>query len=385
MRGGDLKPCPFNRITPLPSSELHTAQTITGKAEAGVGGGYDKAGTLSSYCGSASRSIANFPLCLLIPVRKLAAYAAIYILWGGSFLAIREVVGVVPPLFAAGFRFTLAGLILILWSQFAGPVEFTARQMLRATLLGFIMFACLYAGLFWAETQISSGLAAIISAMIPMWIYAGEVIVLRTQRANLVSFAGIAAGLVGVALLVVRHRVHHAEGRTAVAVAVTIGGTLCWAAGTLLSRRMDLPKPQKMNAGWQMYSGGFFLMVAGFASGEYSNLPLTSALLQPRVLISMAYLIVAASIIAYTAYVWLIAHDSPTRVSSYAYVNPVIALALGMTIMGERLTPRQMVGAALVIGGVAATLMGKGEPKPRKEPWDDDPRPTRSASRSRGY
>ncbi len=313
-------------------------------------------------------------------MRKLLAYAAIYIIWGGSFLAIREVVGVIPPLFAAGFRFTVAGLILILWSRFAGPVEFTARQMLRATLLGFIMFACLYAGLFWAETQISSGLAAIISAMIPMWIYAGEVILLRTQRGSLLSFGGIAAGFAGVVLLALRHRGHHAQGQAAVvAIVVTICGTLCWAVGTLMSRYLDLPKPQKMNAGWQMYSGGFFLMAAAFASGEYDDLPQTAVMLQPRVLISMAYLIVAASIIAYTAYVWIIAHDSPTRVSSYAYVNPVIALALGMTIVGERLTHRQMVGAALVIGGVVATLMGKGAKM--KEPSDDDPRPQRVVSK----
>jgi len=215
------------------------------------------------------------------------------------------------------------------------------------------MFACLYAGLFWAETQISSGLAAIISAMIPMWIYAGEVILLRTQRASLVSFGGIAAGLAGVALLVLRHRGHHAEGRVAlVAIIVTICGTLCWSAGTLMSRYLDLPKPQKMNAGWQMYSGGFFLMVAGFASGEYDDLPGTAVMLQPRVLISMAYLIVAASIIAYTAYVWIIAHDSPTRVSSYAYVNPVIAVIVGYFLGGEAIGPRTIVGTALVLVSV---------------------------------
>jgi len=313
-------------------------------------------------------------------VRKLLAYAAIYILWGGSFLAIREVVGVVPPFFAAGFRFTLAGFILILWSRLSGPLQLTSRQMVNATILGFIMFACLYAGLFWAETQISSGLAALISAMIPLWIYAGEVLFLRTQRATLLSFAGIGAGVIGVALLALRHRGHHAQGYVgAIAIAVTLFGTLCWSAGTLLSRRMDLPRPQKLNAGWQMYSGGFFLMVAAFAVGEHQDLPVTSVMLQPRVLISMAYLIVAASIVAYTSYVWLIAHDSPTRVSSYAYVNPVIALLLGATIVGERLTHRQMAGAALVIFGVLATLLGKKAEK-GSLPKDDDPRPVRKIS-----
>jgi drug/metabolite transporter (DMT)-like permease len=309
-------------------------------------------------------------------VRKLLAYAAIYILWGGSFLAIREVVSVVPPFFAAGFRFTIAGLILILWARFSGPIELNARQIFNATLLGFIMFACLYAGLFWAEIRIASGVAAVVSAMIPIWIYAGEVFFLRTQRATLLSLAGIALGFMGVVLLALRHSGHHAHARTAaIAILVTVVGTLCWSGGTLLSRRLSLPTPQKLNAGWQMYSGGFFLMILSLLTGEFHLLPETSVVLSPRVLISMTYLIVAASIISYTAYVWLITHDSPTRVSSYAYVNPVIALILGATLASEQLTRRQMLGAALVIAGVVATLMGKNK-KP-SAPKDDDPRPQR--------
>ena len=312
-------------------------------------------------------------------MRKLLAYAAIYILWGGSFLAIREVVSVVPPFFAAGFRFTVAGLILILWSRFAGPFEMSARQILNATLLGSIMFACLYAGLFWAEVRIPSGVAAVVSALIPLWIYAGEVLFLRTQRATLLAISGVALGLIGVVLLALRHRGHHAHARTSViAVLVTVGGTLCWSIGTLLSRRLNLPTPQKLNAGWQMYTGGFLLMILALATGEIHTLPQTSVILSARVLLSMTYLIVAASILTYTSYVWLIAHDSPTRVASYAYVNPVIALLLGAVLLSERLTHWQMVGAALVVAGVFATLMGKKTPTPK----DEDPRPQRRLSPS---
>lgn len=111
-----------------------------------------------------------------------------------------------------------------------------------------------------------------------------------------------------------------------------------------------------------MFSGGFLLLILSAAAGEFRRLPPTAFLLSPRVLVSMAYLIVAASIIAYTAYVWIIAHDSPTRVSSYAYVNPVFALILGATLAGERLAPLQLAGAALVLAGVVATLMGKAVP-----------------------
>src|SRR5579875_1390038 len=131
-----------------------------------------------------------------MPVRKLLAYACIYVLWGGSFLAIRELVGAgqghsLPPFFAAGFRFTLAGLLLLLGTRLSGPIQLTGRQCLSAAALGLIMFACNYAALFWAETRLPSGLAAVVSAMIPIWIYAGELLVLNTQHASPLAVGGI--------------------------------------------------------------------------------------------------------------------------------------------------------------------------------------------------
>lgn len=304
-------------------------------------------------------------------MRKLLAYAAIYILWGGSFLAIREVVSVVPPFFAAGFRFTLAGLVLIVWARLAGLFDLSARQFLHAALLGIINFMCLYACLFWAETRIPSGVAAIVSAMIPLWIYAGDVLVLRSQRATLLSLAGVVFGFLGVVVLAVYSAPGHGHrSASTIAILVTVAGTLCWSVGTLLSRRLTLPSPQKLNAGCQMFTGGFFLLLLSLAARENHRLP---ALLSPRVLGSMLYLIVAASIITYTCYVWLIAHDSPTRVSSYAYVNPVIAMILGVALANEHLTGRQMAGAALVIFGVVATLVGRRTRRSR----DEDQRPQR--------
>jgi drug/metabolite transporter (DMT)-like permease len=304
-----------------------------------------------------------------MPARKLLAYAAIYILWGGSFLAIRELVAPlhsmapVPPFFAAGFRFTLAGLTLILWSRIRQPTPLAPRQFLSATLLGFIMFACLYAPLFWAETRIASGLASVISAMIPVWIFAGELFVLQTQRAAPLAVCGIALGFAGVVVLSLR-----APGSTgassAPAILATVAGTVAWSAGTLLSRRLKLPQPQRANAGFQMVTGGAMLLIISATAGESHRMPPLAVLLSARVLVSMGYLVIAASIIAYTAYVWLIAHDSPTRVSSYAYVNPVIALAIGAVLAGERLTLLQIAGVLLVLAGVFATLRGRGTVQP---------------------
>jgi drug/metabolite transporter (DMT)-like permease len=306
-----------------------------------------------------------------MPARKLLAYAAIYILWGGSFLGIRELVapphGIlpVPPFFAAGFRFAVAGLILIAWSRISQPTPLAPRQLFSATLLGFIMFACLYAPLFWAETRVASGLASVISAMIPVWIFAGELIVLRTQRASALAVSGIALGFAGVVVLSLRAPGNTVSSST-LAILAMVAGTLFWSAGTLLSRRLTLPQPQRANAGWQMVTGGAMLLVISAAAGEPRRMPPLAVLLSPRIVASMAYLVIAASIIAYTAYVWLIAHESPTRVSSYAYVNPLIALAIGAVLAGERLTLLQIAGAVLVLAGVFATLRGRGAAQPAR-------------------
>jgi drug/metabolite transporter (DMT)-like permease len=298
-----------------------------------------------------------------MPARKLLAYAAIYILWSGSFLAIREIVAVLPPFFSAGFRFTLAGAILLVWVHLRNRTPPSMRQFLSAAALGFVMFTCLYAGLFWAETRIASGIAAVVSAMIPVWIFAGELFVLRTQRPTALAIGGIVLGFGGVVLLTLHSSAGAAHSST-VAVLATLAGTVCWSAGTLWSRYLTLPTPQKANAGWQMFLGGLLLLILSAASGELHRMPAPTVLFSTRVVVSMAYLIIAASIVSYTAYVWLIAHDSPTRVSSYAYVNPVFALILGATLAGERLTLLQMAGAALVVAGVFATLRGRGAAAP---------------------
>jgi drug/metabolite transporter (DMT)-like permease len=297
-------------------------------------------------------------LCCAMPARKIFAYAAIYILWGGSFLAIREVVAVAPPFFAAGFRFLLAGLLLVIYSHLRGGVTYERGSLLGASTLGVIMFTCLYAALFWAEIRVPSGIAAVISAMIPVWIFIGELAILRTQKATLLSVAGIVLGFCGVLVLTMQSPGSTAR-TSALPILALIGGTLCWSGGTLLSRKLPLPKPQTANAGWQMAIGGALLLVLSAAVGELHRLPPSGELLQPRVLVSMAYLVFAASILSFTAYVWLIAHEPTTRVASYAYVNPVIALLAGAALAGEHLSALQLVGALLVLAGVFATLTGK--------------------------
>ena len=295
--------------------------------------------------------------------RRILAYSAIYFLWGGSFLGIREVVAVVPPFFAAGFRFLFAGLFLLAFAlvvpRRSGEGHIITRQQwLGAVLLGLVMFTGDYACLFWAEQRISSGIASVISATIPVWIFAGEVFLLGTQRITGKSLAGVALGFAGVVVLTWQSTQSGPVG-SSVAMLVALAGTFFWSGGTLLSRRLVLPASRVVSAGWQMATGGILLFTVAAGAGELHRLPAAPSAFSPRVVLSMTYLIVAASIVAFTAYVWLLGHEPVGRVASYAYVNPVVALALGAWLAGERLSLLQLLGSGLVLVGVFATLTGK--------------------------
>ena len=290
-------------------------------------------------------------------MRKLLAYSAIYFLWGASFLAIRQVVAVTPPFFAAAFRFLCAGAILYAYSCVKGMPQPTRRQWVSTALLGLVMFAGDYGCLFYGEKVVPSGLAAVIAATIPVWVLLGEWLFAGSQRPAKKALAGAALGVSGVILLMLPVGLH-ASGFSGSALVLLLGA-LFWAAGTVTSRHLDLPRQLSMSAGLQMAWGGGFLLLLSAATGELRSLPGLAHRWDWHLAFAMVYLILFASIIAFTAYVWLIARDPTTRVASYAYVNPLVALLLGWLIAQERPTPLQYAGAALVLAGVASTIAGK--------------------------
>ncbi|MGC2400792.1 MAG: EamA family transporter [Acidobacteriaceae bacterium] len=290
-------------------------------------------------------------------MRKLLAYAAIYVLWGASFLAIREVVAVVPPFFAAAFRFLCAGLILYGYSLWRGMPQPDKRQLRNTAMLGLIMFAGDYGCLFWAEKEVPSGLAAVIAATIPVWVLATEWLFAGSGRPTVKALAGMILGIAGVILLVIPSGLTNTS--FSVSALVLLAGCFFWSGGTVASRRLDLPRQPGMSSGLQMTWGGGFLFLLSAASGELGRLSGLWQRLNWQLVLAMGYLIVFASIIAFTAYVWLIGREPTTRVASYAYVNPLIALVLGALLAQERPTPLQYAGAALVVAGVASTIAGK--------------------------
>jgi drug/metabolite transporter (DMT)-like permease len=295
----------------------------------------------------------------MTPSRKtirLLAYGAIYIFWGGSFLAIRDMVAVTPPFFSAAIRFFLAGGALYLFSRSRGSRPVNSRQIWNSVLIGVLLFTVSYGCLFWAETRINSGTAAVLAAMIPIWILLGEALVLKTQRLTLMIAIATVVGIAGVCLVT---RSIGFERSMLSGVLVEILSTIVFSLGTLWSRALVLPEDQAMRAGLQMALGSLGLFLLSGMAGELPLLPAAFAAWHWHTIVSFVYLVTCASILAFTSYTWLIHHEPATRVASYAYVNPLIALLVGVTLGGEHVSSLQALGAAMIILGVLGTMLTK--------------------------
>ena len=296
----------------------------------------------------------------------LLAFATIYFVWGSTFLAIRVGVHEVPPFLLAAMRFLVSGVVLYGWMRVRGTPSPKPREWAAATLLGALIFLVDYGCVFWAEQRVSSGVTAVVLATIPVFITLLEIVVLRTQRLTIRLGLALLVGLCGVAVLA-GHSFSFGEVPIdrAGALALLLA-SVSWAVATILTRKLTLPASKPMSAAAQMMVGGVQLLLVAIFSGEFAGFRVQAV--SWNAWFALAYLIVAGSIVAFTAYVWLLHHESPTKVGTYAYVNPVIAVAFGHFLGGESVGPRTLVGAACVLVSVIAiTTTPKREPKPASE------------------
>ena len=262
-----------------------------------------------------------------------------------------------PPFLMAGLRFTAAGAAMYFWMRLSGTPSPTWLEWKGATLLGALMFLLDYACLFWAEQRIPSGIAAVILAMIPVCITLLEIIFLRTQAISFRLVSGLIVGIVGVGVL--------ANPWTSLGeVPLDHGGVIAllvacmgWSVGTIVTKRLVLPASKPMSAAAQMLTGGIQLLILAVISGEFAGFHPSE--ISGKAWFSLVYLIIAGSIVAFTAYVWLLHITSPTRVGTYAYVNPVVAVALGSLLGGETVGPRTISGTVLILISVAAITTAK--------------------------
>jgi drug/metabolite transporter (DMT)-like permease len=282
--------------------------------------------------------------------KVLLAFAIIYFVWGSTFLAIRVGVREVPPFLLAAIRFLVAGLVLYSWMRAKGTPSPTAREWGSASLLAILIFVFDYGLLFWAEKRVPSGIAAVMMATIPVFMAIAEIGILRTQRLTLRLATALLVGIGGVAVLV-SHSVSFGEApiNTGGACALIVAA-ISWSIAASLSRKVPLPAAKAMSSGAQMLAGGVFLTLTAGLLGEFRGFHVQAV--SRGAWLALAYLIVAGSIIGFTAYVWLIHHESPTKVGTYAYVNPVVAVLVGYFLGGEAIGPRTIVGTLLVLVSV---------------------------------
>lgn len=285
----------------------------------------------------------------LFRLLMIAAFFAIYFLWGTTFLAIRIAVEELPSLFAAGVRFFTAGVILYLFLRARGEARPTPVQWRNLCLIALLMFVAEYGPLFWAEKTVPSGVVSVLAATIPILTLISEMVLLRQQHFRWSVAVSSLIGFAGVGILLLRDR---GQAFGLLPCFAVLGGSFSWSVGSVLSRSLDLPKSRPLTSGATMILGGGTLLALSALFGEMHPFPRLSL----RAVEAELYLIVFGSLLGFTAFVWLLAHLPATRVSSYAYVNPIVAVALGHFAANEAVTLRTVAGTALVLLSVFLIL-----------------------------
>jgi drug/metabolite transporter (DMT)-like permease len=297
--------------------------------------------------------------------KTLLAFAIIYFVWGSTFLAVRVGVREVPPLIFAAMRFLTAGLVLYIWLIVRGEPSPSAREWKSASILGFIIFLLDYGFLFWAETRVPSGLAAVMLATIPVFMALSEIIFLRTQELTIRLALALLIGIGGVAVLMSRSLSLGGAPIDRMGALALIFASISWSVASALSRKLPQPRSKVMSSGTQMLAGGIFLTFTAAALGEFRNFHVSAV--SREVWLALLYLIVAGSILGFTAYVWLLHHESPTKVGTYAYVNPIVAVTVGYFLGGEALGLRTILGTLFVLISVVVITTTKAKTSVKNE------------------
>jgi drug/metabolite transporter (DMT)-like permease len=295
------------------------------------------------------------------PLQLGVAFAAVYVIWGSTYLSIRYAIETIPPFTMAGLRFVTAGGVLYVWTRWHRGVAAPTRAEWRScAIVGGLLLLGGNGAVVWSEQWVPSGLAALLVATVPLWMVLLDWGV-GGSRPGPGLFLGLLWGLAGVGLLVGTPGVDPGEPLQLAGTAALLGASVSWAAGSIYSRSGGLPTSPRLATAMQMLTGGGMLLALGLVSGEIPKIDLAAVSL--RSMAALVYLIVAGSLVAFSAYIWLLRHASAARVSTYAYVNPVVALLLGWALADEPLTPRTLLAAAVILTAVmVVSVKGKGRP-----------------------
>ncbi|MFL5307007.1 MAG: EamA family transporter [Polyangia bacterium] len=293
----------------------------------------------------------------------LLAFATLYVIWGSTYLAIRVAVVTWPPLVMAAFRFTVAGGGLYAWLRARGVAAPTRREWGAAAVIGTLLLGGGNGLVCWAEQWVPSGQAALIVASVPLWMTALPWMVGQARMPHPLALAGVALGLAGVGVLVGSAAPH---AQTAAAGSALLAGrvalllaSLSWSVGSLLSRRVPLPRQPAMATALEMLAAGPIIALGAALKGEWGHFHLSAV--SHGGWIALVYLIIFGSFAGFGSYVYLLKHATAARASTYAFVNPLVAVLLGTFFAHEPLAARTLAAAALIVCAVAAVVMGTGK------------------------
>ncbi len=292
----------------------------------------------------------------------VAAFAAVYLVWGSTYLVIRIGLDSLPPFVMAGVRFLTAGAALFAWARISGAPWPRTIEWRSAALVGVPMLCCSHGAVVWSETRVASSLVAVIIGVVPLWMALFEWVFVTRRRPSWQVFVGLACGFVGVAWLMSPSTLMAGEPVNLAGAAAVVFGSAGWAAGSLYARRATLPRSAAMGTAMEMLAGGAGLALMATVAGEWPRVHVAEVTTASW--LALGYLIVFGSLLAFSAYIWLLRHVGAGRAATYAYVNPVVAVFLGWAFGHEVLGPRHWVASALVIVAVVVITTARRAPAP---------------------
>jgi drug/metabolite transporter (DMT)-like permease len=322
--------------------------------------------TRQKAAGPASSANSRAALSLARPsaTHLVLAFAAVYLIWGTTYLAIRYAIETIPPLLMMGMRHLAAGAVLYAWTRLRGTAAPRLREWIYPTIVGTILFLGGHGSLAWAEQRVPSGIAALLVATLPMWIFLIARVTRTEEKFSGRAIAGVVLGFLGVMVLFGPDVWHHNGELNIVSALAVLGGNFLWAAGTIYMRNVPMPASPVQSSAMQMLAGGASLAIAAAITGETRGFHF--AAVTPQSWLALLYLAVFGSLVAFTAYTWLHTVERPSRVATYAYVNPVVAVLVGWAIAHEPISAFTVVAMVIILIGVSLVNAGT-KPEHRSE------------------
>ncbi len=282
----------------------------------------------------------------------IAAFAAVYVIWGSTYLAIRITLETMPPFLMAGTRFLTSGAILYLFARGRGAARPSPLHWRAATIIGFLLLVCGNGAVVWSEQRVPSGITSLLVTTVPLWMVLLDWLRRDGKRPSAGVAAGIVLGLAGVAFLVGPGEIAGGGGVDLIGAAVLFFfGSVAWAIGSIYSKHAPLPSSPFLAIGMEMLAGGALLTLLGIFLGEPARVHVGA--ISAASFAAWVYLTLFGALIGFTAYLWLMRVSTPAKVSTYAFVNPVVAVFLGWAVLGEAVTPRTIIAAVMIVSAVA--------------------------------